>query len=139
MKPANLLWAVIAVLVVSGAVLGWTLHRKSLHPLSKSATPAPTPTLAQVEPPPRPQPAPILSTTVQDNGAGTLKGRLAEDQDQSYLYITLSGKGEMLLQDSQARNLGFDPERHKLVEQITNGSYDEGDIIDDDDDNSPPA
>lgn len=140
MKRKDLVWVALAIVVVCAAMVAWEMHSK----------PAPAPSAVAAQPTkPAPgtplvsSPPPAVGAIVIGNGAGLVKLRPTEDpgQDSSYLSITLSSKGEMLLQDSQARRLGFDSQAHKLVRQIANASYDEGDMIDDDDDsapNSPP-
>ena len=120
MKRTNPVWVALGLLAVSGAVLGWMVHRMSGHPASAASKT----TSAQAGP----ARASVLTTVAQENSASPATG-----QDSSYLYISMSGTGEMLIQDPQARSLGFDPGSHKLIQQIPNGSYDEGDLIDDDD------
>jgi len=120
MKRTNPVWVALGLLAVSGAVLGWMVHRMSGRPASAASKT----TSAQAGP----ARASVLTTVAQENSASPATG-----QDSSYLYISMSGTGEMLIQDPQARSLGFDPGSHKLIQQIPNGSYDEGDLIDDDD------
>jgi len=130
MKRTNPVWVALGLLAVSGAVLGWMVHRMSGRPVSAARPAASKTASAQASP----ATASVLTTVAQENSTPPATG-----QDSSYLYISMSGTGEMLIQDPQARSLGFDPGSHKLIQQIPNGSYDEGDLIDDDDAaNAPP-
>ena len=124
MKRTNPVWVALGLLAVSGAVLGWMVHRMSLRPVS-AARPAVS---KKASPQAGSATASVATTVGQENRIPP-----ATQQDSSYLYISMSGTGEMLIQDPQARSLGFDPGSHKLIQQIPNGSYDEGDLIDDDD------
>src|SRR5215467_9981157 len=98
MKRTNPVWVALASLAVAGAVLGWMLHRMSARPVS-AARPAASRTASVQE---RPATASVVTTVAQETG--TLS---AAAPDSSYLYISMSGTGEMLIQDPQARSLGF--------------------------------
>jgi hypothetical protein len=137
MRRSELVWIALAIVIVGGAMVAWEMREKITHAPASAQSSKPSPATQAL-------PARAgVGAIVVGNGSTLVKLRPAEDpsQDMSYLSITLSGNGELLLQDPQAQRLGFDPQNHTLLRQIGNGSYDEGDMIDDDDDeapNSPP-
>ncbi len=135
MRKIDLLWAALAIVVVSCGMTAWEMHLKTARPAHAVVFQSSPPAAVKSGPPA----APVVVAMAPGNGATLATVRPADDEDHSYLRISLSSKGEMLLQDPQGRRLGFDPESHQLVSQIQNGSYDEGDQIDDDEDDSPNA
>jgi hypothetical protein len=136
MRRRELAWMAVAIVVVCGAMVAWEMHEKAAHALPASAQPLKPSPATQATPAP-----PAIGAIFVGNGNGLVKLTPVVAEDHSYLFISLSSKGEMLLQDPQGRLLGFDVGNHRLIQEAANGHYDEGDMIDDDDDeapNSPP-
>ncbi|HEX7287027.1 MAG TPA: hypothetical protein VF532_12645 [Candidatus Angelobacter sp.] len=126
-------WTGFVILVVCGAMVAWEMHEKAAHAPAPAQPLKPSPATQATATPP------AIGAMVAGNGTGITKLGPAAAEDHSYLFISLSSKGEMLLQDPQGRFLGFDAGNHRLIQEAANGHYDEGDMIDDDDDEAPTS
>lgn len=127
---------VILTLAISGTLVAARLLRKrpAQAPVRPSSLPPRQPSPGPVSPPSR-----AMGAIMIGNGNGFTVIRAEPHEDTSYLLISFSGKGEILLKDAQLRLAGFDPGSGRLLNQIANSSYDEGDQIDDDDDDAPAS
>ncbi len=128
--------AALVIVAVFDGVLAWSRFWNVAPP----AAPAVPPIFAKDAARPQqssPSRTPVIGV-IFANGPGLHAVSSTEDEDYSYFSISLNSNGEMLLEGPNGERLGFDPEAHKLMNQIQNGYYGEGDQIDDDDDDQPP-
>lgn len=137
-------WGIVIValvaLTIADSVLAFRFFR-GRHALHAAAQPA----IAQSSPsshiPAQQQPPHPGGVIILGNGSNlsVIRPVSVDQEDYSYLHISLSGDGEMLFKDGESRVVGFEPASGKLLSQIANSSYDEGDQIDDDEDPTPGA
>lgn len=133
-------WIVVLIAVtIAGSVLAFRLiHRRhgSQQPASRLAQSTQAPRTPVRQASPHAMGAMIVGAR---SNLTVIRPVSVEQDDYSYLHVYLNGYGEMLFKDGESRLAGFDSKAGKLLSQIANSNYDEGDQIDDDDDDSPPG
>lgn len=139
MKWATVIVALVA-LTIADSVLAYNFIRRR-HTLQAAAQPAAARSGQTSRLVVQQQPAHPGGVIILGNGSKlrVIRPASVEQDDYSYLHISLSGNGELLFKDGQSKGVGFEPTSGKLLTQIANSSYDEGDQIDDDDDDTSPG
>jgi hypothetical protein len=141
MKRSIVIVALIALAIVNSVLALKLIQRRhaSLQAASQSSVAARPNQTSQM--PVQQQPLHPGGVMIVGNGSNlTVIRPVSVDQDDySYLHISLTGDGEMLFKDGESRVVGFESASGKLLTQIANSSYDEGDQIDDDDEDPAPG
>lgn len=133
MKRGTVIVVLIA-LTIANLVLAFNFIRRR-HALHAAVQPAVAPSSQRSQVPLQQQPPHPAGVIILGNGSNlsVIRPASLEQSDYSYLHIYLNGSGELLFRDGQSRLLGFDKKSGKLLTQIADSNYDEGDQIDDDD------